>query len=247
MAAAIAGFVGFLAGILGAVGAIVIFGILEHVPDEAVHSTLFSFAIIGLYLVAIVIAIATLVATLLGRPLIERTIKHFVSTEVDQRASELRAQINFIVGYILGELGSVRDKFYDDSYDFTKNAIQTLPPEHPSLLAAKNNLAFYLSQHPKPSNIHEMILYARELKSGYHVYENVEFAKTYAAAIERCVQNDAKSIDKKEVEEAVDLLEKALQARPLNARQRDAVKDYVNRLRRLLQPTCSSDQPGQSP
>lgn len=241
-AIAVGAVVGFLAGMLGAGGAILGFGWLESGLGDAELSTLFSFAIVGLYLIAIVVGALTLTATLVGRPVFARIAREEAEAHVKAREdqineailryeSEALASSFFVAGYVLGELGPTNDDFYRSSTTWSEKAIQQLPDDHRGKLTAKNNYAYYGSRDPAPEDVDKIIEYTKDLRADFPASLDVEYAKTYAAVVLNLapVRTSLQSW----AHDAVLVLETALKSPDISTEDTRKVRAYIGQLRQL--------------
>lgn len=235
---------GFLAGMLGAAGAILLYGWIELDGGGSGrdHETLFSFAILGLYLIALVIGALTLAVTLLGRPIFARVAREEVEKHVEERERkigdailqyerEALASSFFVAGYVLGELGTTSAGFYRSSTSWSQKAIDQLPEIHPGKMTAKNNFAYYGSFNPAPDDVDKIIDYARELRQDFPKSLNVEHAKTYAAVTLNLY--DLRPEVRVWLRDALLILETALQCNGISDADAARLREYIRRLNEL--------------
>lgn len=166
---------------------ILIFWIVDPMltPGAQVQTgQLFSLAILGLYLVAIIMAAVTLWATLMGPSWITDRVRKIARNELEETKRDDVGRTTFYIGYVYGTLGDTDPRFLDEAADFAKNAHRYLPDDSALKTSALNNWVFFESRRGRNSAIaDEIVAAATSLRRQYMADRDFELATTYAMAV----------------------------------------------------------------
>lgn len=193
---------------------------------------LFSLAILGLYLVAIIMAAATLWATLMGPKWITSQIKIMAQAELEDTKRDDVGRTTFYIAYVYGTLADIDAKFLDEAADFAKNAHRYLPENSALKTSALNNWVIFESRRGRNSAIApEIVDAAQTLRRQYMADRDYEFATTYAMAVLTYAGDFPRPHDA--VADAERLLSELLESDQAGKKQKDTARERLAKLHDL--------------
>lgn len=199
-------------------------------PDASWLSALFMAASIALFAIAIGITVLTLFVTIWGRD--------WVSAEIEKQTKKqgdlATARMEGYVGFIFGQLRTVKPPLLNQAIDFSRNTYQKLPEEDAAKIKAINNLAFYLSLRADPTDGVECTELARLLRQNYSKTGRIGYLNTYAAVV--ATYHTAFADPQHELEEALAVVDTILNNTTASQHHKDNALRHKKRLVKIKGP-----------
>lgn len=157
-----------------------------HADVSYKKADLFQLAILGLYLVTILVGGVTLWATVLGPKWITNQIEERINSSLRSKQKEETGNLLFYIGYVFGKMRGHDPGLLGDAMTHSYHAYRSLSDDHHLKLPACNNFVFYASQRPATTSWSGPVKEAMQrLRTSYNGTRDHDHALTYAAVVWR--------------------------------------------------------------